>query len=78
VRQKVDNRSSVGLGAADVLLASLGGDERPARGVSRGVFIAYQFGIDLQLLNVDCGGPLVVAEEMETPHANLSEVTGMV
>ena len=34
VGQEVDNRGGVGLGAADVLLASLGGDERPAMTVS--------------------------------------------
>ncbi len=30
VGKEVDNGSRVGLGAADVLLAGLGGDERPA------------------------------------------------
>ena len=36
VRKKIDDGSGVLLGAADVLLASLGGDERPAREVSVG------------------------------------------
>lgn len=58
--EKVDDGSRVLVGTADVLLASLGGDERP------------------QLLNVDGGGPLLVAKEVETPHTNLTEVTGMV
>ena len=60
VGQEVDNRSGVGLGAAYVLLASLGGDERP------------------ELLNVDGWGPLVVAEEVEASHTDLTEVTGMI
>ena len=33
---------------------------------------------DVQLLNVDCRGPLVVAEKVEAPHADLSKVTRMV
>ncbi len=60
VGQKVDDGSGVGLGAADVLLAGLGGDERP------------------ELLDVDGGGPLLVVEEMEAPHTDFTEVTGMV
>lgn len=58
--EKVDDGGRVGLGAANVLLAGLSGDERP------------------ELLDVDSGRPLVVAEEMESSHADLSKVTGMV
>ena len=58
--QEVDDGGGVGVGAADVLLASLGGDKGP------------------KLLNVESRSPLVVAEEVEVPHADLTEVTGMV
>jgi len=60
VGQEVDDGGGVGVGAADVLLASLGGDKGP------------------KLLNVESRSPLVVAEEVEVPHADLTEVTGMV
>lgn len=62
--QEVDNGSRVGLGAADVLVAGLERDEGPA------VFVfserpSFRVRRNVQLLDVDGGGPLVVAEKME-------------
>ena len=61
--QKVDDGSRVVLGAAHVLLTGLRGDEGPATWVSK---LRGRAVLNIQLLDVDGRGPLLVAQEMES------------
>lgn len=81
---EVDERGGVGGRVLQGLLADVGGDQRPqlqGRLISNHLSIAILQPQDIAgsyLVDVDLGLPLVVPQQVEAPHTDLTEVTRVV
>lgn len=81
---KVDERGGVGGRVLQGLLADVGRDQRPqlqdwliSDNLSVAILWLWGFSVSY-LVDVDLGLPLVVPEEVEAPHTDLTEVTRVV
>lgn len=81
---EVDERSGVGGRVLQGLLADIGRDQRPQLkgwliSGHLSIAVAWPWGVAVSyLVDVDLGLPLVVPQEVEAPHTDLTEVTRVV